>query len=252
MIKKKRSDSLSDEKLLKSLKRGRLPKHIAVIMDGNGRWAKKRFLPRIEGHRNGVKSVREIVKNCRKLNISALTLYAFSTENWRRPRAEVEELMKLLDTYLQRELSEMLGNGIRLNTIGKIDDLPNFVQRRLQETMEKTKDNDKMVLTLALSYGSRTEIIDSIKNILQLFEKKEITIDDLTEENFGYYLYTRDLPEPDLLIRTSGELRISNFLLWQLAYTELYFTETLWPDFKYRDLLLALVDYQNRERRFGK
>jgi len=229
----------------------KLPRHIAIIMDGNGRWAKKKFLNRISGHIKGVNAVREVVTACRELGIKVLTLYAFSIENWRRPSDEVNALMGLLKEYLQKECEEMVQNNIRLNTIGRIGDLPLDVQTTLQETMKRTEHCNGMILNLALSYGSRSEIIHAVQGILSDLQKGKVKPEEITIQRFPEYLWTHGIPDPDLLIRTSGEYRISNFLLWQIAYTELYVTETLWPDFDRKELLKAIADYQSRERRFG-
>ena len=229
----------------------KLPRHIAIIMDGNGRWARKKNLSRISGHMKGVDAVKEVVTACRELGIKVLTLYAFSIENWKRPAEEVTALMKLLREYLIKESEEMIQNNIRLNAIGRLEDLPPDVQDVLKETMKKTEKNDGMILNLALSYGGRSEILHAIQGILSDFQKGRIQSEEMNIQRFSQYLWTRGLPDPDLLIRTSGELRVSNFLLWQIAYTELYVTETLWPDFDRRELLKAIADYQSRERRFG-
>jgi len=237
--------------LLKQVDINNLPKHIAIIMDGNGRWAKKRFLPRIAGHRAGVKTVDRIVTICRKIGIKALTLYSFSEENWSRPKNEINALMEILKRYLKKELDRMLKEDIRFNTIGTIDNLPLSAQKIIQDAKERTKNSKGMVLTLALSYGSRSEIVDAVREIASDIKKNKISVEDITPGLFQSYLYTKGLPEPDLLIRTSGELRISNFLLYQIAYAELYFTDLLWPDFKEDDLLKAVIEFQTRERRFG-
>ncbi|HUL36423.1 MAG TPA: isoprenyl transferase [Thermodesulfobacteriota bacterium] len=229
----------------------KLPRHIAVIMDGNGRWAKKKSLNRIRGHIKGVNAVREVVTACRELGIKVLTLYAFSIENWRRPSEEVNALMGLLKEYLQKECEEMAQNNIRLNAIGRIEDLPVDVQMTLRDTMRKTEGCDGMILNLALSYGGRSEIIHAVQGILSDLQKGKVKPEEITIQRFPEYLWTYGIPDPDLLIRTSGEYRISNFLLWQIAYTELYVTETLWPDFDRKELLKAIADYQARERRFG-
>lgn len=229
----------------------KLPRHVAVIMDGNGRWAKKKGLDRIAGHRKGVESVRDVVRTSRELGIKWLTLYAFSEENWKRPKYEVKALMNLLNRYLKAELNEMLDNGIRLACIGQTEKLPPDVQRSLWQIIEKTAHNKEMTLTLALSYGGRQEIVEAAKNMLRDIEKNRLNVKQITEERLSKYLYTSDIPDPDLLIRTSGEYRISNFLLWQIAYTEIYITPTLWPDFHKERYLEALLDYQKRERRFG-
>ena len=228
-----------------------LPHHIAIIMDGNGRWAKKKFLNRISGHIKAVNAVRVVVTACRELGIKVLTLYAFSTENWRRPADEVNALMGLLKEYLQKECKEMVQNNIKLNAIGRIEDLPLDVQNTLQETMKKTEHCDGMILNLALSYGGRSEILHAVHGILSDFQEGKVKQKDITIQRFSQYLWTHGIPDPDLLIRTSGEFRISNFLLWQIAYTELYVTNTLWPDFNRKELLMAIADYQSRERRFG-
>jgi undecaprenyl diphosphate synthase len=234
-----------------AIDQNKLPRHIAIIMDGNGRWAKKKNLSRISGHLKGVDAVKEVVTACRELGIKVLTLYAFSIENWKRPAEEVMALMKLLREYLIKESEEMIQNNIRLNAIGRLEDLPPDVQDVLKETMKKTEKNDGMILNLALSYGGRSEILHAIQGILSDFQKGRIQSEEMNIQRFSQYLWTRGLPDPDLLIRTSGELRVSNFLLWQIAYTELYVTETLWPDFDRRELLKAIADYQSRERRFG-
>jgi len=224
-----------------------LPRHIAAIMDGNGRWAKKRRLPRVFGHRQGVERVREIVRACGEIGIPYLTLFTFSSENWQRPKNEVSELMKMLGRLIRNEEPELLKNNVRLRAIGRISDLPQRVVDQLNATIERLSKNTGLVLTLALSYGGRNEIIDGIKKIVESGR-----VDMPTEDGFNKFLYDPDLPDPDLLIRTGGEQRISNFLLWQLAYTELYFTETLWPDFSKKHLLAALEDFNRRERRFGR
>lgn len=229
-----------------------LPRHIAIIMDGNGRWAKQKGMLRAFGHENGVKSVRETVEGCAKLKIGYLTLYAFSTENWNRPKLEVDALMSILMNSLKKELSLMQKNNIRLNTIGNAHMLPEKPRRQLFEVIEATKENTGMVLTLALSYGSREELVSAIKEICTDIQTNKIDIADITEATVQQHLYTRDMPDADLVIRTSGEQRISNFLLWQAAYAELYFTDVLWPDFREQDLHEAIFSYQKRERRFGK
>ena len=238
--------------LKETINKDNLPKHLAIIMDGNGRWAKQKGLLRTLGHKNGTKSVRTTVETCAKLGIENLTLFAFSTENWNRPKLEVELLMELLITSLKNELKTLQENNIKLNSIGNLDLLPKSAQKKLMEVIETTKDNSRMVLTLALSYGSREELINAVKNISNKVKNNIISIDNIDESIINEHLYTRDLPEVDLLIRTSGEHRISNFLLWQIAYSELYFTDVLWPDFKENDLYEAIISYQKRERRFGK
>jgi undecaprenyl diphosphate synthase len=238
--------------LVETINKNNLPKHLAIIMDGNGRWAKQKGLLRALGHENGTKSVRTVVETSAKLGIEHLTLYAFSTENWNRPKLEVELLMNLLINSLRNELKTLQDNNIRLNSIGNIDLLPKSAQKKLHEVIEQTKGNSRMVLTLALSYGSREELINVVKNISNKVKNNIISIDSIDESIINQHLYTQDLPEVDLLIRTSGEHRISNFLLWQIAYAELYFTDVLWPDFKEDDLYEAIISYQKRERRFGK
>ena len=230
----------------------KLPNHLAIIMDGNGRWAKQKGLLRAIGHENGTKSVRSVVEACAELNISFLTLYAFSTENWNRPKRDVVLLMKLLVSSLKKEIKTLQDNNIKLTAIGNLDALPKKVNRELQEVIESTKSNTNMTLILALSYGSREELIKTVKEISLKVKNNLISRDAIDESVINNHLYTRDLPDVDLLIRTSGEQRISNFLLWQLAYAELYFTDTLWPDFTKTHLYEALLNYQNRERRFGK
>jgi undecaprenyl diphosphate synthase len=236
---------------MKEIDKDKLPTHIAIIMDGNGRWAKKKLLNRISGHMKGVDAVREVVTTCRELGIKILTLYAFSIENWRRPKEEVEALMALLNEYLLKEQGEMIKNNIRLSAIGRLEDLPPAVLATLQETMKMTEHCDGMTLNLALSYGGRAEILHAAKGIISDLREGKIKPEELSEQRFSQYLWTWGLSDPDLLIRTSGEFRISNFLLWQIAYTELYVTETLWPDFDRKELLKAIADYQSRERRFG-
>ena len=224
----------------------RLPKHIAIIMDGNGRWAKKRLLPRIVGHTNGVKTVKKIVELARELNVQVLTLYAFSTENWQRPKDEVSGIMTLLKTYLKNELDNMIKNGVSFRVSGDISRMSEDIQKELKDAIEKTKDMKSLVLNLALNYGSRQEILRACKSLI------DKGIKDPTEQDFSDCLYTKGLPDPDLLIRTSGEMRISNFLLWQLAYTEIYITDVLWPDFDEDEFCKAIIEYQKRDRRFGK
>lgn len=229
----------------------KLPQHIAIIMDGNGRWAENRSLNRIAGHRKGIEVAKEIIRGCREIGIRVLTLYAFSTENWKRPRREIRALMTLLRNFLRAEGKELIKNNIRLNAIGTIDELPKEVAEFLRDLMKKTGKNDGMVLNAALSYSGRSEIIMAIKKITKDVLEGKIAPHQINEEVFSHYLFTSGLPDPDLLIRTSGELRISNFLLWQMAYTELYVTNVLWPDFTRKHLIDAIQDYQKRERRFG-
>ncbi|MEP0131490.1 MAG: isoprenyl transferase [Eudoraea sp.] len=234
------------------LKNGKLPKHLAIIMDGNGRWAKQKGRLRVFGHEHGVKAVRDVAVNCSKLGIKYLTLYAFSTENWKRPKIEVETLMKLLVSSLKKELPTLNENDIKLNAIGNIESLPTRALAELNEVMAKTSQNGTMTLTLALSYGSREEIKNAIQSISTKVKNNIISPENIDETIINNHLYTRNLPDVDLLIRTSGEHRISNFLLWQIAYAELYFIDVFWPDFKEHHLLEAIKNYQHRERRFGK
>ena len=229
-----------------------LPQHVAIIMDGNGRWAKKRGKLRMFGHENGTKAVRKVVETSAELGIKHLTLYAFSTENWNRPKIEVQTLMRLLISSLKKEINTLQDNDIRLNTIGNFDALPNKVRKELFDVIDKTKMNQRMTLTLALSYGSREELLNAVKQISIKVKNNIISPELIDESVINEHLYTLNLPEVDLLIRTSGEQRISNFLLWQIAYAELYFTNVLWPDFTDEHLYEALVSYQKRERRFGK
>lgn len=229
-----------------------LPTHLAIIMDGNGRWAKQRGMLRAFGHESGTKSVKQTIENCTNLGIKYLTLYTFSTENWNRPKLEVQTLMKILINTLKKELPTLQKNNIRLSTIGNSELLPEKARNQLFEVIEKTKDNNKMVLTLALSYGSREEIISAVKQISEKVKTNAIAVTDINEEIITQHLYTHDMPDVDLVIRTSGEQRISNFLLWQCAYAEFYFTDVLWPDFSEKDLHKAIISYQKRERRFGK
>lgn len=230
---------------------GVLPCHLAIIMDGNGRWARKRRLPRIAGHATSRETVRRVVRVCARLGIPALTLYTFSQENWKRPQLEVRALMKLLEDVLESEYLELDDNNIQLSWMGAIEVLPQSTRQKLVHTSERLSNNEGMILNLALSYGGRREIVDAARALAIDLQAGRIDADTLDEKTFAGYLYRPELPEPDFLIRTSGEKRISNFLLWQLAYTELYFTDVLWPDFSEEDLLLALREFQSRERRFG-
>lgn len=237
---------------IENIKQGRLPRHLAIIMDGNGRWAKQRGKLRIFGHENGVKAVRQTVEASAKIGISCLTLYAFSTENWKRPKREVDTLMKLLVASLKKELKTLNKNNIRLHAIGRIEALPAKALGELKEVIRKTSANTGMILTLALSYGSREELTSAFKALSLKVKNNIISPGDIDETIINKHLYTHDLPDVDLLIRTSGERRISNFLLWQIAYAELYFTDVFWPDFSESHLIAAIKSYQNRERRFGK
>jgi len=238
--------------LLKLINRNRLPQHVAIIMDGNGRWAKRHNLRRIAGHLEGAKTIRKIVRFCGGMGIKILTLFAFSTENWNRPEREVQALMNLLYKFLRQETNNLKKNNIKLLVSGQIERLPTRVQVELSKAIDATKENSGLILNLALSYGSRQEIVRACREIAKEVSKREKNIESIDEESFNNYLYTAGLPDPDLLIRTSGEFRISNFFLWQIAYSEIYVTPVLWPDFSRRDLLLALIDYQRRERRFGR
>jgi len=242
----------NDMDLLKEIDTNNLPKHLSIIMDGNGRWAKQKGLMRAMGHENGTKSVKTTIETCAKLGLEFLTLYAFSTENWNRPKLEVETLMKLLVNSLKKELQTLKDNNIKLHAIGNLEKLPKSAYTELLDVIEATKQNTRMTLTLALSYGSREEIVMAVKNISDKVKNNIISIDAIDDSIINEHLYTQNLPEVDLLIRTSGEHRISNFLLWQIAYAELYFTDVLWPDFKEQHLYEAIISYQKRERRFGK
>ena len=235
------------ESLARQVDFDRLPSHVAVIMDGNGRWAAQRHLPRVEGHRAGIASVRAVVETSARLGLDVLTLYAFSVENWKRPPTEVSVLMELLKRYLRLELETLLTNDIRFNVIGAQEDLPDDVRRELDIGQERTSGNGGMLFNIALNYGGRAEIVRAATRVIEA----GIRPSDLNEDTFGQYLYTAGQPDPDLLIRTSGEMRVSNFLLWQIAYAEIWVTETLWPDFRARHLIEAIVDYQKRERRYG-
>lgn len=238
--------------LKEQIQQGQLPEHIAIIMDGNGRWAKEKGKPRVFGHRNGVKAVRETTEAAAELGVKYLTLYAFSTENWNRPKLEVNALMSLLVETIKTELDTLNKNNIRLQTIGDLSKLPPKNQEALLEGIASTANNDRMTLILALNYSAKWEIMNAVREIAKAVENKELSADQIDESIFANALSTRGIPDPELLIRTSGETRISNFLLWQIAYSELYFTPTFWPDFRKKDLYQAIFDFQNRERRFGK
>jgi undecaprenyl diphosphate synthase len=240
---------ISEAQLLAQIDLERLPGHIAVIMDGNGRWAKRRRLPRIAGHRAGIRAVRQAVEACARLGVPYLTLYAFSVENWKRPHTEVKLLMGLLREYLKKEIGELNRQNVRLGVIGRVAELPVPVQGDLRGALEQTQANTGLRLTLALNYGARAEMIDAVRSLVEHQQRNgSMTID---ETSFSQHLYTRDLPDPDLLIRTSGEMRLSNFLLWQVAYSEIWVTDTLWPDFTQQDFFKAILDFQKRERRYG-
>jgi len=247
---KQKLSSLDLENITKCKKSGEIPTHVAIIMDGNGRWAKKRMLPRVAGHRKGIETVRTIVETASNMGIKYLTLYTFSTENWKRPEKEVSTLMRLIVKSLRDETDELNSNNVRLTCIGDISNLPEVVQKELADAQEKTKNNQKLILNLALSYSGREEITHAIRAIAEDYKNEKIK-ENFTEELVSRYLYTKDMPDPDLLIRSGGEYRISNFLLWQIAYSEIYVTDLLWPDFKCANFIDAISDFQNRERRFG-
>ena len=234
------------------LDKDKIPKHVAIIMDGNGRWAKSKKLPRISGHKAGVKAVREVTKSCSKIGIQHLTLFTFSSENWKRPSMEVNALMKLLSSSIHNELKSLIENNVRFTYIGNIDKFSDSIQNELFHTCEKTKNNSGLNLNLALSYGGRQEILNATKQLIHKMNSGQIKIDDINENTFSKELYTKDLPYPDLLIRTGGDYRISNFLLWQIAYSEFYITDTFWPAFNEDELIKAILEFQKRERRFGQ
>ena len=240
-----------EEELMALINREKLPQHIAIIMDGNGRWAERRGLRRVDGHRAGIKAVREVVEAAAKLGVKILTLYAFSVENWKRPLEEVNTLMSLLRIYIKKETSTLVKNNIKLNVLGRMEGLPREVQRDLRRALEATHHCTGLLFNIALNYGGRTELIDAFRKIWQQLEKSKGTAPAIDEELIANNLYTSGQPDPDLLIRTSGEMRLSNFLLWQIAYSELWVTETLWPDFRCKELYEAIISYQKRERRFG-
>lgn len=233
-------------------KNANIPIHIAIIMDGNGRWAKQRSLPRVAGHREGINSVREITRICGEIGIKHLTLYTFSTENWLRPQTEVSALMKLLLTTIRKEVKSLHKNNVKLTTIGAFSDLPKSARKGIEEGIEITKNNTGLNLNLALSYGSRQEIMQAVQQIAHKVDIGELKVDEINQEQFENLLYTNKMSDPDFLIRTGGEFRVSNFLLWQIAYTEIYVTDTYWPAFREKELLEAIIDFQSRERRFGK
>jgi undecaprenyl diphosphate synthase len=237
--------------LARAIDPARLPAHIAIIMDGNGRWARRRGLPRIAGHKAGVAPLRTAVDTCARLGLRALTVYAFSVENWKRPRTEIETLWRLLRHYLRAEMPEMHRNGVRFHAIGRLDELPRMVRDELEEAMRETRANRGLQVNLAINYGGRAELVDAVRSLVEDVQRGAISSEAIDEAAISARLYTAGLPDPDLLIRTSGEMRVSNFLLWQIAYAELYVTETLWPDFTRTELLRAILDYQKRDRRFG-
>ena len=240
-----------EETLLEKIDFKRMPRHVAVIMDGNGRWAKSRNLPRVEGHRAGIASVREIVETAARLELPVITLYAFSVENWKRPRYEVATLMLLLKEYLRKELATLMDNNIRFVPIGRVDGLDETVQRELRYAQEQTSRNSGLLFQIALNYGGRAEIVDTVNRIMALLREREMSDAVIDEAFFSDHLYTANVDDPDLLIRTSGELRVSNFLLWQIAYAEIHVTKVLWPDFRRRNLFEAIIDFQARDRRYG-
>jgi undecaprenyl diphosphate synthase len=240
-----------EETLLDRVDFKRMPRHIAVIMDGNGRWARARNLPRVEGHRAGITSVREIVETAARLELGVMTLYAFSVENWKRPRYEVATLMMLLKEYLRKELATLMDNNIRFTAIGRVDGLDPSVQRELKYAEDQTARNSGLLFQIALNYGGRAEIVDTVNRIMGVLREREMSDALIDEQFFADHLYTANIDDPDLLIRTSGELRVSNFLLWQIAYAEIHVTKVLWPDFRRRDLFEAIIDFQSRDRRFG-
>ncbi len=247
-VKKDASSNVTDK--IEQIKEFEVPQHIAIIMDGNGRWAKKRALPRVAGHHEGMKVVRKITRIANKLDVKILTVYAFSTENWKRPKPEVEYLMKLPEEFLGTFLPELIEENVRVEMIGDFSSIPTHTQRAVQKAMDDTKDNDGLILNFALNYGSRAEILNAVNNVLKDVEQGNVK-EKITEDIFSQYLMTRSLPDPDLLIRTSGEIRLSNFMLWQLAYTEMWFTDVLWPDFNETHLLEAIEEFQKRSRRYG-
>ncbi len=244
---------MNKEKLRELIKKNaNLPVHIAIIMDGNGRWAKQRSLPRVAGHREGINSVRELTRVCGEIGIKHLTLYTFSTENWGRPKTEVSALMNLLLMSIRKEIKNLDKNNVKLTTIGAFEDLPKSARKGIEEGIELTKNNTGLNLNLALSYGSRQEIIQAIQQIAKMVDLGKLNVDDITLEKFESLLYTNKMPDPDFLIRTGGEFRVSNFLLWQIAYSEIYVTDTYWPAFREKELLEAILEFQSRERRYGK
>jgi undecaprenyl diphosphate synthase len=246
-----KTSDMEEERLLRALDADRLPQHVAIIMDGNGRWAQRRHLPRVAGHRVGTQAARTVIETCASLGISALTLYAFSMENWRRPKAEIDFLMRLLREYLRKELPIIHRNNIRMLVIGRHDQLPDEIREDIDRAMEQTAGNTGMKLAVALNYGGRAELVDAFNRILDRVRSNGLADVPVDEEIISQHLYTAGLPDPDLLIRTSGEMRVSNFLLWQIAYAEIYVTETLWPDFSRAQFYTALIDFQKRERRYG-
>ncbi|MHB1126592.1 MAG: isoprenyl transferase [Bacillota bacterium] len=244
-------DEAELDRLLRQLDPGKIPRHVAIIMDGNGRWAQRRGLPRASGHRAGVEALRSVVRACVEFGVEVLTVYAFSTENWKRPQREVDILMDLLIEYLRKELAELHDEGVRIRAIGRWQEIPEAAQAELIHSMQVTSENKRLLFNIALNYGGRLEIVEAAKKIASLVKEGQLEPAAINENMFGDFLYTAGLPDPDILIRPSGEMRVSNFLLWQLAYTEFWITPTFWPDFDKLELLKAIVDYQNRHRRFG-
>ena len=245
-------NSQDKKKLIEQIDKKNLPHHVAIIMDGNGRWAKERHLPRIEGHRSGIKSVRDVVEGCCEIGVKALTLYAFSVENWQRPASEINALMKLMEKFLYDEIPEMKDNGVKLILTGRTDRLPEYVLKAMDVATKATQTNNQLVLNLAFNYGSRTELVDAFNHVVKDIKSGKLNGEKITEQDISNRLYAPDLPDPDLLIRTSGEMRISNFLLWQIAYSEFWFTDIHWPEFRRQHLYQAILDFQKRSRRFGR
>ncbi|MDD5773794.1 MAG: isoprenyl transferase [bacterium] len=243
---------MKEEDLLKLINPEKMPRHIAIIMDGNGRWAKQQGLLRVMGHKAGIEAIKDIITMCSDIGIQALTLYAFSVENWHRPKIEINSLMKLLKIFLRNEINELQRKNVKVMAIGRIQELPLFAQQEIYNAIDKTKNNTGLILNLALNYSGRVDILEAVRKIIEKYESSGLNLKEFDEESFSSFLYTSGLPEPDLLIRTSGEYRLSNFMLWQLAYTELWITDILWPDFRKIHLLKAILDYQKRKRRFGK
>lgn len=233
------------------VEKNKIPQHLAIIMDGNGRWAKKKGLPRSAGHREGAKAVKKVIASCLKYNIPALTLFAFSTENWKRPKNEINYLLKIFERVLNKEKANLIKNNIKINFIGRLNELPNSLNEKMNELSESTRKNNKLILNIAINYGGRAEITDAIKSITLKILDKKLNIEEINEDTIGNNLYTRDLPDPDLLIRTAGEMRISNFMIWQIAYTEFWVTSTLWPDFDENSLIEAIKNFQKRVRKYG-
>ena len=231
--------------------KNKLPQHLAIIMDGNGRWAKKRGLPRSAGHKEGAKAVKRVVSNCIDFNIPILTLFAFSTENWKRPKNEITYLLKLFERVLSKEKANLIKNNIKINFIGRLNELPNALNKKINELQESTKSNNKLILNIAINYGGRAEIIDAINSIIMKIDEKKLNIEEINENTIRDNLYTHNLPDPDLLIRTAGEMRISNFMIWQIAYTEFWVTPVLWPDFDKNNLIEAIINFQKRVRKYG-